>query len=119
MNEQKVARGLGWFSVALGTIELAATRPFAKFFGLERLPEYVRLGGAREIGVGLGLLTRRKRSPWLWARVGGDMLDLLLLVEALRPSNARRRRAQAAMGAVVAITALDVFCGYRLKRRGR
>lgn len=118
MTEQKLASGLGWFSLGLGLVELVGTRKFAHFFGLERLPEHVRAGGARELVVGLALLTRGRRSPWLWTRVAGDVLDLVLLGEALRPSNRRRRRAQVAIGAVAAIAVLDAFAGYRLRRRG-
>ena len=35
-----------------------------------------RIYGLREIGTGIGLLTSKDPSPWLWARVAGDTLDI-------------------------------------------
>lgn len=46
----------------------------------------VRACGAREIATGLAILLSKNPTPWLWARVGGDVLDIATLA-----SNARRR----------------------------
>ena len=73
MNERqrtarKVARGLGWFSIALGVAELMAPRAVARATGMRRSDTLMRAYGLREIGAGIGLLTARDPTPWLWAR---------------------------------------------------
>ena len=35
-----------------------------------------RAYGLREIGTGIGILTSKDPSPWLWGRVAGDALDV-------------------------------------------
>jgi uncharacterized membrane protein len=116
MDEQQLARGLGWFSIGLGLMEVAAPRRFAHSLGLEGRHEWLRLFGLREIASGIGILTERKTGDWLWARVGGDAMDLALLGTALTPDNPRRDAAMMATAAVAGVTALDVMCGLRFGR---
>jgi hypothetical protein len=75
-------RGLGWFSIALGTAAVAAPRMVCWLSGT-RSPTVMRLVGMRELTAGLGILTRRDREPWLWSRVVGDTFDLAALAVAL------------------------------------
>ena len=105
--------GLGWFSVALGLGELAAARAIARVLGLQHRTGLIRLFGVRELVSGLGLLGGGRARPWLWARVGGDVLDLALLSSALDPRNTRRDRAAVALASVAGVTALDVVAGAR------
>ena len=65
--------------------------------------------GARELGAGLGVLSRRRPSTWLWGRVAGDALDLALLGAALGGSRGRRTRLAIATAAVAGVTAMDVL----------
>ncbi|HET7434356.1 MAG TPA: hypothetical protein VFN10_06535 [Thermoanaerobaculia bacterium] len=115
MDEHHIARNLGWFSIALGLTELAAPRQLARALGIDRGTGLIRAFGAREIAAGVGILTQRKRAPWLWARVAGDVLDLGALVAALVASR-KRGAVTAAIAAVTAVTALDVICGGQLTR---
>ena len=117
MNALTLSRGLGWFSVALGAAELLAGRRMAASLGMEHRAPLFRLFGLREILVGLGILTRPADARLLWARVGGDALDLAALAAALRYDNPRRTEVDVAMGMVAAVTALDILCGYRLQER--
>jgi hypothetical protein len=117
MNALTLARGLGWFSIALGTAELFAGRRLAWSLGMEDRTPLFRLFGLREILVGLGILSRPTSPTLLWARVGGDVLDLAALATGLRADNPRRTEVDIAMGAVAAVTALDILCGYRLQER--
>ena len=118
MNALTLSRGLGWFSIALGTAELLAGRRMAASLGIEHRTPLVRLFGLREILVGFGILARPTSPALLWARVGGDALDLAALAaEGLRADNPRRTEVDTAMGMVAAVTALDILCGYRLQER--
>ena len=118
MNAITLSRGLGWFSVALGAAELLAGRRMAAWLGMEHRAPLFRLFGLREILVGLGILMRPNSPALLWARVGGDALDLAALAkEGLHAGNPRRTEVDVAMGMVAAVTALDVLCGYRLQER--
>ena len=54
------ARGLGWFSLALGSLEALAPAPFARMIGARGslvARTTVRLCGVREIASGIGILT--------------------------------------------------------------
>lgn len=117
MNAMSLARGLGWFSVALGTAELLGGRRMAQALGMEHRTPLFRLFGLREILVGFGILAKPTSPALLWARVGGDALDLAALATGLRRDNPRRTEVDIAMGAVAAVTALDILCGYRLQER--
>ena len=83
------ARALGWFSIGLGLAELAMPRTLARAAGMPNLPTLTRTYGLREIGTGIGILTSKDPSPWLWGRVAGDALDIATvgtgLVTAGRP----------------------------------
>ena len=70
------ARALGWFSIGLGLAELAMPRRLARMAGAPNAPTLTRIFGVREIGTGIGILTSKDPSPWLWGRVAGDALDV-------------------------------------------
>lgn len=107
-----VARGLGWFSLALGAAEWWRPGRTARAVGAPGAAAVVRVWGLREIAVGAGLLLARRPAPWMWARVAGDVLDLATLLAGRDPAMPRRRRA--AWGAVLGITALDLLCARAL-----
>jgi hypothetical protein len=109
-----VARGLGWFSVALGLAEMLAPGRVARSVGLRRKRKLFRLYGIRETAAGIGLLVSGQRAPWLLARAGGDMLDIATLGGALRRRNPKLGVARSAMISVLLITALDVLGGVLL-----
>ncbi len=117
MNDIQLAKFLGYFSLVLGVIELVASRPLIRLTGLPRSPALVRAFGAREVAAGIGVLTYPDNPAPLWARVGGDALDLATLGWALRPGNRQRGGATAATAAVLAVTALDVLCAVALTQR--
>jgi len=51
-------------------------RRMARVAGAPNLPTLTRAFGLREIGTGIGILTSKDPSPWLWGRVAGDALDV-------------------------------------------
>ena len=115
-----LARALGWFSLALGAVELAAPGTVARSLGARR-GGVVATFGAREVASGIGILASRDPTPWVKARVAGDVLDIAALAAQLGPGNPRRVGAMVALGAVLGATALDIYCAAELdaeKRRG-
>jgi len=117
-NEEKIARGLGWFSIGLGVAEIVAPRSLAKLIGLRGNPSgLLRMLGAREITSGIGILTgRQPNANWMWSRVGGDAIDLALLGAAFRSRRSNRNKLAMATAAVAGVTALDAICSQRLSR---
>lgn len=111
---QPLATALGWFSLGLGLAEVVMPRSLSKFFGIEDRPLLLRLLGAREIASGIGILTQRQPAGGLWARVGGDLMDLALLGAAMASPNTNRGALAAATTAVAGVTALDVRCAQQL-----
>lgn len=112
-----LAAGLGWFSLGLGMVEIAAPGFLAKTIGVSDNAdnrELLRAAGMREIASGVGILTRERQAGWVWSRVGGDIMDLALLGLGFRSSDADTRRLGIAMGAVAGVTALDLVCGRQL-----
>lgn len=117
-----IGRGLGAFSVALGAAQLLAPRRLLRAAGIRTAmpaPAVVRLIGARELVVGGGLLATRARTPFTWARVAGDAMDLALLAGTTVRRGLRRDRATATLGLVGLVSAADLAAGVMLARRAR
>jgi uncharacterized membrane protein len=118
LNKEKIAYGLGLFSIGLGLVEIAAPRGLAKLIGVRGDHSgLLRMLGAREIASGVGILTDRRPVGWLWSRVVGDAMDLALLGAASRLKRSNRSKIAMAVAAVAGVTVLDVLCSRRLSRR--
>jgi uncharacterized membrane protein len=118
---ERLALGLGWFSIALGVAEVAAPGRVAQLIGIRPTDETDRVlrgYGAREIGVGLAILAQPEEARWLWARVAGDVLDMGTLGAAMAADGTDRNRALAATLAVAGVTALDAVVARRLHGNG-
>jgi len=114
----RLVRGLGWFSVGLGLLEIAAPRQLSTVIGVPEHRGLLRMLGLRELLSGAGILADGRLGPWMWSRVGGDVVDLALLGGALTSPRAERGRVAAALGAVGGVAALDLLCAQRLDRDG-
>jgi hypothetical protein len=114
MKAKKLASGLGWFSIGLGLFELFGAERLGRMLGLPHRTRLLRLFGLREIATGIGIFASEERASWLWGRVAGDAIDLLVLATALRSDNPKRRNAAFAVGNVAAVTALDVMAARQL-----
>jgi len=121
-REERLARGLGWLGVGLGLAETLAPRRIASLVGApaeRRGHPVLRVFGLRGIAAGAALLASpRPSARLLWTRVAGDALDLAALGLVLARPGRRLGRAAAATAAVAGVTALDVFAGLALGRRG-
>lgn len=112
-NGKAIARGLGWFSIGLGLVEVFAPKALGRAVGLERHAGLLRLFGLREIASGVAILAADDPRPWLWARVAGDGLDGALLAAGLSPRNPGRARTLLAILAVAPVVALDLLYASR------
>lgn len=117
-REDRLARGLGWFSIGLGLAHLLAPRAMAKATGMpEDRAGLLRAVGVRELASGVGILSRREPTPWLWTRVAGDAMDLTLLSVAATQPGAQKSRVAAAGMAVAGVTVLDLLTSVQLSRK--
>lgn len=119
----RVARGLGWFSLALGVAEIVAPGKLARALGLEGRERLLQAYGGREIGAGIWALSDTP-APAIWGRVAGDLVDLATLAAGIREGDEEQRRnAWIALAAVAGITVVDILTAASLtaeqsERRG-
>lgn len=118
IDAEKLARGLGWFSIGLGLAEVLAPRGIARIAGVRGNTGLIRLFGLREIASGIGIFAQdaQEKRPALavWSRVAGDALDLAALGAAFVSPSSNKGRVAFATANVLAVTALDVLCAGRL-----
>jgi uncharacterized membrane protein len=119
-TDELLANGLGWFSIGLGAAELLAPGAVAALIGVredERTRGVLRGYGLREIATGIGILTQPNPGPWLWGRVGGDLLDLASLGAAYSSPDNDDAKLTFATTSVVGVTALDIYAAQQLSRK--
>lgn len=119
-DKDTLARFLGWFSVGLGTVQVAAPRLLAKAVGASgegRSVTTMRAMGLRELTHGTGTLLRPRPTAWVWSRVGGDALDLALLGLVAARNPGRRGRTAFAIANVLAVAVPDVYESRYLSRK--
>jgi len=118
-DKDRLAVFLGWFSVGLGTAQVAAPGLLSKLVGASgkgRSRTLMRLFGVRELTQGVGILARPRPTSWLWSRVAGDGLDLALL-GLLAARGKHRGRTAFALANVAAVAVPDVFESMFLSRK--
>src|SRR3954453_12207171 len=116
------AYALGFASIGIGLLEVAAPRYVEEMLGLEDGKKYrgiLQVLGAREILHGIGILTSKRGNGQLsssvWARVAGDVLDTALLGVAATKTE-RPGSFAAVATAVAGIGAADLY--YAIKATG-
>ncbi|HNR13222.1 MAG TPA: SRPBCC family protein [Thermodesulfobacteriota bacterium] len=115
---ERLARGLGWFSIALGMVEVTAPASIAHLVGASddrKQRELIRFYGLREIASGIGILSQERPNAWIWSRVAGDLVDLASLGSVLKSNETNRTRTAMATAAVLGVAALDLYCSQRLQ----
>ena len=116
MDGRQVAKGLAWFGIGLGLVEVALPRALGRAIGLERHASLLRLFGLREIASGVVILAASDPAGALWVRVAGDGMDGALLASGLTPANPHRERTLLAVLAVAPVVALDALYARRPER---
>ncbi len=109
-SQDRLAKNLGYFSIALGMVELLAPRALCNAIGLRGMEPVIRAYGARELATGVAILTSHDPEPWIWARVAGDVADIATVATGLRQDNARTENNVMTLAALAAVTAVDVAC---------
>ena len=109
----RLARALGWFSLGLGVPQLTMPGELNQFIGVvddATARRWQRIVGAREVLAAAGLFSGRGHAGWLWARVAGDGMDIVLLGRTLIDGRSTSPlRTERALTAVVGITAVDLL----------
>lgn len=114
MNALMLSRMLGWFSLALGAMEIALPGTLSRKLGLPGGSWLVRAFGAREVAAGLIVLSEPSHAFGPSSRVAGDVLDIATLAPALSRDNPHRVAAHVALAMVLGVTALDILCASTL-----
>jgi len=109
-SHDRLARGLGYFSIALGLTELMAPRALCRAVGLDGHDRLVQAYGVREVATGIAILMSHDATPWIWGRVAGDGADIATVLAASRSDAGRRGNPALALAALVGVTAVDVLC---------
>ena len=117
MEYKKVGAGLGYFSLALGLLELTAPGRLARWLGVDgkTAKTVIALFGARELLAGGMLLRGPAVSTNVWNRVIGDGIDLAALGLALGRSD-RKAAVAGATAFVAGATLADVLTARGLGR---
>lgn len=118
MDFKKIGAGLGYFSIGLGLLELAAPGRLARWLGLADQPAktVIALFGARELLAGGMLLRGPAVSTNVWNRVLGDGMDAAALGLAFSRSN-RKGAVAGALGFVAGASLVDVITARGLDRQ--
>lgn len=111
-----LARKLGWFSIGLGVMQVLMPRSFTRMLGLNGHKGLIQFYGAREIGTGVAILKSADPTPWIWARVAGDALDLVTVTAGLL--GPRKSNVMLTLAVLGGVGALDLICAEQLIRRG-
>ena len=112
----RLAHGLGWFSIGLGLTELFAAERLTRSLGMDGKEGLVRAYGMRELASGITALSPDKVAG-IWSRVAGDALDLATLLSAYNDENPKKHNVALALVAVAGVTLLDIVCAEGLTVR--
>jgi uncharacterized membrane protein len=119
VSAERLARGLGWFSVGLGLAELLLPGAVAKLAGGRgKHTGLIRLYGVRELASGAMIFSQGRRpAAGVWSRVAGDAIDLATLGVAFLTPSTNKAGVTFAAANVLGVTALDVICAQELSRQ--
>jgi uncharacterized membrane protein len=119
VDAEQLARRLGWLSIGVGLAGILAPRRIARFLGVKNHGILFRIMGLREIASGVGILTDHQPVGWLWARVGGDIIDLVALEKVMKSDPVKPINVAIATAAVAGVAALDMRCAQELSDGAR
>jgi hypothetical protein len=116
-RDERIAEGLGWFSLGLGIAQLLAPGALNRLAGIRddgAARSAQRVVGVREVGAFVAIMADRPHPALpLWSRVGGDLMDLVLLGRAWRGKRESGPRLALAIGSIAGVTGLDIYAAIR------
>jgi hypothetical protein len=115
----KLARFLGYASIAVGLTELIWADSLALNLGLSRFEWLVRAYGVREVLTGVLILVSKDPTPWIWLRVIGDGIDGATLGWGYMRDPFKLAGIAMTFVTVTPIIIADVWCAIRLTRERR
>ena len=110
----KVARFLGYASIAIGLIELVWADSLAMSLGLSRFEWLVRAYGVREVLTGVLILVSKDPTPWIWLRVIGDAIDGATLGWGYMRNPYKMMEIATTFMTVTPVIIADVWCALKL-----
>ena len=118
VRTKRVALGLGYFSLALGALEVAAPGRLARWLGVDNKAarNTIFAFGLREIAAGTMLLRGPAVSTNVWNRVIGDVMDAGALALAMGKSN-RKGAVTGALAFVGGAFAADLLTARALDKK--
>lgn len=97
-----------WISIGFGAWQLLAPRAFARTVGMT-LPDWlIRTVGARDLGLGIGMLAQPESSGWRWARAASDVFDTGLIGASFCMRRTDKARLVTFAGVAASVIALDM-----------
>ncbi len=115
MDEQKLARGIGWLSLAIGLSLVISPTPGTRAFGMGDRPTLGRLMGARDLVVGTGLLRGKETKTWLMARGINDALDAALILVGMVSGAFPRDRAPVGFALATSFSVASLLLARRVR----
>lgn len=110
-----LSMNIGMTAIGLGIWGLMFPRRVARTLGVDApAPVIQAIFGLREMWTGFTLAGDPTKAGMLWTRVAGDAFDIAVLKGLDNPKNPQRGAAKAALGFVLAVTALDVITAIRM-----
>jgi hypothetical protein len=110
-----LSMNIGMTAIALGLWGTLFPKHVARTLGVDApTPVVQAIFGLRELWTGFTLAGDPTKSGMLWTRVAGDAFDIAVLKSLDTPRNPQRGTARAALGFVLAVTALDVITAVRM-----
>ena len=115
MDEQKLARGIGWLSVVVGLQLVAAPKSGTRNFGMGERPTLGRVMGVRDLVVGTGLLRGKDTRTWLVARGINDAADAALILGGMVSGVFPRDRAPVGLAIATSLSVASLLLARRFE----
>jgi hypothetical protein len=110
-----LSMNIGVTAIGLGLWGALFPRHVKRTLGIRAATPVVQtIFGVRELITGFTLAGDPTKSGMLWARFAGDLFDIAVLKSLDHPRNPKQGTARAALGIVLAVTALDLITAIRM-----
>jgi len=116
MDVHGLVRALGWVSLGVGLVAVAAPGPLMRALGLGDRPNLGRFLGVRDLVLGAGLLRGQNTAAWCLARVVAAALDAALIGGGAATGVVRRDRAPIGVATGAGFSAMSFWLARRLER---